>query len=272
MDHVTNWEEVMDVQYTDVRVFNNPYLSTTPAVQASQTRGTAYTYQDFAETNESRTINSFEILPIFIDRADLAQSTFSKQMYWADLEGQLFQERIEAIMLGQHASWTNFGTVSIGGGGAATDQITVSATNIDDIIRGMKREIGEANGMKFAKRNGMFIIWRYTDFEILEAFMQANGFSTADMALKDGALSGARYMGVDHLVSNDHTANHLFAGVKKLGSLGILNDTYGQIVINQDPPATGAGAVSGIGVVTRLDYGLAWWNNFDSILFDINVV
>ena len=162
----------MNVEYTDTRVLNNPYLSTTPSVQTG-TRGTAYGFSDFGETNEARTINTYRIIPIFIDRADLAQSNFSKQMYWADLQATLVNEHLETQFLAQHASWTDFGTVSIGAGGAATDQITVSTTNIDDIIRALKREVREANGQKYMSMNGMGIVWRAADFEILEAFMQA---------------------------------------------------------------------------------------------------
>lgn len=266
MDKPTNWKEVCNVEWTNNRVLNNPYLSTTPAVQTSQTRGSAYTYQDFGETNESITISTFEALPIFIDRADLAQSTFSKQMYFADLQGTLINERLEAAMLASHADWTNFGDTGGGALGLASTAFTVSATNIDDVIRGVKREIIVANGMTLAARHGIFIIWRPADFELLEAFVQANGFSTADLALKDGTVTGMRYMGVDHYVSNSHTAGHLFAGVKKQYHLGILKDTYGQVVLIQDPAK-----ISGVGVVARLDYAFKAWNNSKTTLFDLNV-
>ena len=57
------------------------------------------------------------------------------------------------------------------------------------------------------------------DFEILEAFTQANGFQEADKALKAGTVEGLHYLGVDHFWSNEHTANHVFAGVKKIERL-----------------------------------------------------
>lgn len=267
LDKPTNWKEVCQVEYTDSRVFNNPYMSTTPSVQDG-TRGTAYTHQDFGLTNESVTISTYKVLPFFIDRADLAQSTFVKQMDMAALQAQLLNERVETAMLASHADWTDFDNTAIGG---AAGNITVSATNIDDIIRGVKREINEANGMELAARNGIFILWRAADFEILEAFVQANGFSTADMALKDGAVAGLRYMGVDHYVSNSHAAGHLFAGVKKVYHLGILKSTYGQIVIDQEPALNGSGAASGIGIVARVDYAFKAWNNSKTVLFDVLV-
>lgn len=266
LDHPTNWKELLNVEMTNIQVINNPYLSTTPGTQVG-TRGDAYSFETFAETNEKLTINSTDIIPIFVDQADLAQSTFSRQMYWADLQGQLINERLEVQVLAEHGSWTNFGTADIGAGGTSSSQITVSATNIDDIIRGFKRVVNEANGLDIAARNGLGIVWRPADFEILEAFVQANGFNTADMALKNGAVAGMHYMGVDHYISNDHAANHLFATVKKTGTLGILTDTFGQVKITQDPNLQ-----SGIGIISRVDYGFAWWNNYDALYYDINVV
>ena len=95
------------------------------------------------------------------------------------------------------------------------------------------------------------------------------------ISLRFGALAvdvpGVRYMGVEHYISNSHTSGHLFAGVKKLYHLGIVKATYGQIVITQDPPATGGGAVSGIGVVARVDYAFKAWNTTAGLLFDVLV-
>ena len=270
LDHPTNWKEFCRVDYTDTRVLINPYMSTIPSVQ-SHTRGTAYTHQTFAITTDSITINSSAILPMFIDRADMAQSPYARQMELAELQGQLINEYIEARMLADHASWTDVG---ISGGvitsGVATS-ITVSATLIDDIIRGIKRIIRVANGQNLMTRNGVGIIWRPADFEILEAFVQANGFTTADIALKDGTIPGFRYLGVDHYVSNDHTANHILAGVKKLLHLGIVKSTYGNIVVDEEP-ATADGPLSGTGISSRLDWAFKTWTNVKPLIFDLNVV
>lgn len=275
LDHTTVWKEVCHVEYTNTRVLNNPYIGTYPSVQ-SGTRGAAYAHQDVTETNESITISTFKILPILIDRADLAQSTFSKQMDLADMQGQLLNEQIEVAMLAAHADWTNIGDLGGGAIGLGTSAITVTASNIDDIIRAVKREIRKANGTNLMSQRGVFIVWRPADFELLEQFIQANGFVTADTYLKNGTVSGLRYMGVDHYVSNDHTAGHLFAGVKNTYHLGIVKDTYGQIVINQDPTlATGAqatiGQTSGVGIVARVDYAFKAWTKSVVVLFDINV-
>lgn len=266
LGYPTNWKEICRVEYTNERVFNNPYMSTVPGLQ-SHTRGSVYVHQKFTLTNEYVTINQSYILPMIIDRADLAQCKYVKQMDMAKLQGQLINEHLETDMLANHAMFTDFDNSAIGG---AAGNITVSASNIDDIIRGVKRKIREANGKDLMKRNGVFILWRAADFEILESVAQANGFVLADIALKDGIDEGYRYMGVDHYVSNSHTSGHLFAGVKKLFHLGILKDTYGQIVYD-DEPATAEGAISGVAVISRIDWEFKAWNLDVSVLFDVEV-
>lgn len=262
---MNKWKEICKVDYTDTKVLHNPYV-TDPTVQ-NGTRGSAYTHQDVVLTDETVDITTFKILPQLIDRADLAQSTFVSQMEMADRQAVLLNEAIETGMLAEHAQWTNFDNASIGG---SAGNITVSETNIDDIIRGIKREIREANGEDLMNRNGAFIVWRAADFEKLEAYVQAQGFSTADGALKDGTSQGFRYMGVEHYSSNKHASGHLFGGVKKAFHLGICRSTYGQVIVDNEP-ATNSGAVSGIAVVMRVDFKFKAWATVVPVLFDILV-
>jgi len=265
LDAPQNWKEVCEVVMTDTQVLHRPYHA--DATVQSGTRGGAYTPQDHDQTDESITITNFAILPQILDRADVAQSTYSSQMVLAGEQGTLLNEQLESAMLAEHAQWVNFDNASIGGGAG---NITVSASNIDDIIRGIKREIREDNGQDLMNRNGTFIIWRAEDFEILEAFVQANGFNTADMALKNGTLAGMRYMGMDHYVSNSHTSGHLFGGIKNIFTAGIVRTTFGQVIV-VDEPATSSGAVSGIGVISRVDYAFKAWTQTKGSLFDILV-
>lgn len=41
-------------------------------------------------------------------------------------------------------------------------------------------------------QNGLGFVWRPEDFEFLEAFTQANGFATADKALKADTKKGQK--------------------------------------------------------------------------------
>lgn len=262
LSEVTKWKDFMRVEISNSRTLHNPYK--TDATVLTLVPYTAYVPAQVAQTDETVTIDAPFVIPEIIDRADLAQSTYLKQMDLADRQGVLLDEKIESYIYAQNAQFTDFDNASIGG---AAGNITVSATNIDDIIRGVKRVIRKAKGQTLMARNGVFIVWRPEDFEILEAFMQANGFASADQALKDGANDGVQYMGVTHYASNLLTAGHLFGGIKKVCHIGILKDTYGQIMVNEKDP----GNVSGISIVSRIDIKVKAWALTKPVLLDILV-
>lgn len=259
----TKFKEICNVEYTNTRVLHNPYL--TEATVQTGTRGTAYTMQDVTETDESVTINTYKVLAQFIDRADLAQSTFLKQMDLADKQGILLNEAIESALYADYAALTTFDNTELGG---AAGNITVSATNIDDIVRAIRRKIVVAGGATLMEQNGVFIVWRPTDLELLEAYAQANGFNTADQALRNGVMGskGFDYLGVTHYSSNLLTAGHVIAGVKKTYQIGIVKDTYGQIVETKDPLN-----LSGVGIVSRVDYKGKAWTKVVPVLFNVTV-
>jgi hypothetical protein len=270
LDHPTTWKEMCDVMSTDTRVTSSSYMSTTPSVQ-SVSRGTGVALQTFAETAETLTISTGRDLGVLVDWADFYQSPWTKKAELFDRIGALLNEYIESAVLARHASWTDFGVASIGGGGAATDPITVTAANIDDIIRGVKREIREANGGSMMKQNGVGFVWRAADFEILEAFAQANGTMTADKFLTEGILEGLHYLGCDHYWSNDHTANHVFAGVKKIERLGILKSLYGRASVIEWPAADSNTFFSGVAFYSRVEVGHLTPSAHSGLVFDVNV-
>jgi len=267
LDHPTTWKEMCDVTITDTRVISSSYMSTTPSVQ-SVTRGTGHEMQVFIETAETLTISTGRDLGLFVDFADLAQSPWTKPAELFDRIGALLNEYIEGAVLSQHASWTNFDNASIGGGAG---NITVSASNIDDIIRGIKREIRESNGQSQMNMNGVGFVWRAADFELLEAFVQANGFETADKALKDGTVEGLHYLGCDHYWSNDHTSGHVFAGVKKIQRLGILRGTYGRAHTIDFPAGDTNSFLSGKAFYSRVDVGHLTPTAHAGLVFDVLV-
>ena len=258
----TKWKDFMRVEISNTRTLHNPYRAD-PSV-LTLVPYTAYVPAQISMTDETVTIDAPFVIPEIIDRADLAQSGYLRQMEIADLQGILLNEKIESYVYSQYAQLTTFDNTEIGG---AAGNITVSASNIDDIIRAVIRKIRVAKGDTMMERNGVFIVWRPTDFELLTAFMQANGFVTADKALKDGAMGGIDYMGVTHYTSNLLTAGHLVAGVKKVWHLGILRDTYGMIMVNEKDPAN----VSGISIVSRLDLKVKAWFKTAPILYNITV-
>jgi hypothetical protein len=257
------------MNFTDTRVIHNPYL--TAATASSYTRGSAYSPVAVATTDDTITISSAVIAPQYIDRADLAQKSFKDWMRIAEDQAVSLMESLEAAMLANHAQYTDFDNSSIGG---AAGNITVAESNIEDIITGVKREIREAKGGSLANRNGIFFIWRPADFELLEKYLAAQGFTNADRILINGADRGVRAFGAEHYYSNQTTANHLFAGVKNVVTCGICKSTYGDIVEIDDPVnygATDGGQMSAVAIISRLDYAFEAWNNIAGVVFDIAV-
>ena len=271
----TNWKEICEVHMMDDYTKNIPYMSTEFSLQ-SGTRGTAYSHSDFALTNDTLTVNAQDIVSVFLDRADAAQQKFVGALEAGQRQGDLINERVEDLFLAQHAGWTDFGTADAGATFTLTaTAITVTAANVDNITRAIKREIIKAKGSKLARRNGIAIVWRPEDFEKLEESMASQGYTFADMALKDGIMDadgqGKYAFGVYHYVSESHTATHVFAGVRKIQQIGLLKSTYGRIFFN--PNAVDAnGPLSGQSYEARLDYGFNPKAGLTALLFDINVV
>jgi hypothetical protein len=265
LDKPSTWKDVCDVRYTDAYSISLPYMATEFVAQTG-TRGTAYGFSDFTLTNEQLNIAVKKIVPVFADEADIAQCSYIDFMDIADRQGKLLSDQIETAVLADHGNWTNVGDT----GGVitkdSTGAITVSATNIDDIVRGVRKILIESNGADLMDQHGLFFVWRAADFEALEAFAQANGFNLADSHLKNGIERGYFLLGAYHYVSNSHTASHVFAGVRKQMKVGVLNKTWGKLKVTEDP-----GLQSGKGLITRADYGVKTPTGLKPVLFDVNV-
>jgi hypothetical protein len=267
LDHPTTWKEMVDVKTTNTGVISSSYISTANTL-TTVTRGTGLIPQGLVETAETLSISTGRDLAIVVDWGNLYQSPWTKPAELFDRIGALLNEYVESAVLAQYGTWTDFDNTAIGGGAG---NISVSASNIDDITRGVKREIRENNGQFMMNQNGVGIVWRAADFEYLEAFVQANGFTTADQALKEGTVEGLRYLGVDHYWSNDHTANHVFGGVKKIQRLGIAQGTYGRAFTIDFPASDTNSFHSGRAFYSRIDIGHLTPTAHAGLVFDIQV-
>lgn len=269
LDEPTKWKDFGDVQFTDMKVYHNPY-QTDISVQ-THVINSAYSPEVTTQTDESVTLSVSRNYAPYIDRADLSWS-YAKQMYHAGRAGTLLNEAIETVLYANHGSLTNFGVGDITGGSVAdTTQITVSATNIDDIVTHLRRVISVAQGDSLFERNGGFIVWRPADFQLLTQFAMANGFATADLALRNGFngnQSGFQYMGFTHYSSNLLATNHVIAGIKNIYTVAILNATYGKLEVAPGESS----AYSGIFINQRVDFNVKAWANTKTCLFDVNVV
>ncbi len=259
------WKEILNVKYTNSGILRNPYL--TDSTVGTGTRGTGYTSTAIATVDETVTISDYAYSAQHIDDADLAQKTFSDFMEIADNMGTMLNERVETLMLLEHPQWTNFDNASIGG---AAGNITVSVSNIKNIITAMKTAIRTAGGAELAARNGIFIQWREADFEKVELLASSEGFNTADDALKNGIKQGFKYMGVEHYSTSKNVTGHVFGGVKKSMQVGIVKSTYGKMktIIN---PVVSSAQISGVGLESRIDLKFKCWNKMVPVAFDILV-
>ena len=98
-----------------------------------------------------------------------------------------------------------------------------------------------------------------------------NGFTTADQALKAGTVEGLHYLGADHYWSNEHTAGHVFAGVKKIQRLGILRGTYGRAHTIDFPASSENNFLSGQAYYSRVDVGHLTPTAHAGLVFDVAV-
>lgn len=264
----TLWKDVCKVKYTNTGILRNPYL--TDSTVSTGTRGTGYTSVAVATVDDTVSITDYVYSAQHIDDADLAQKTFSDFMEIADNMGTLLNEKVETQMLAEHAQWTNFDNASIGG---AAGNITVSVSNIKNIVASMKTAIRTAGGGDLLARNGGFIVWREADYEKVELLASSEGFNTADTVLKDGVSQvngGFMYLGIMHYSSSKHAAGHVFGGVRKAFDLGIVKSTYGKVKTIVNPVVSGA-QISGIGLESRVDNKFKAWTKMVPVLFDILV-
>ena len=256
---------------TSEQVIRSSYISTTGgwAAAAALTRGTSVAATDVAETSETLTISTGRHVTTYFDFADLAQSPWTTEDEIYGRAGSRLGEYIENTVLARHASWRN-----LGGAAAWTDNdgtaLAVSAGNVDDLARLIRQVIRSQNGQNLAARNGVCAVLSPVSFAFVEAFAQANGFASADDALKNGLAPQVKYLGLIWYISNENTADHAFAGVRKIERLGILDNTFGKM--HRFPGGGGAAdqVQSGITFHTRVDVGSLTPTAHANIVFDVN--
>ena len=257
LERPQNWREMCKVTMSNTRVITSQSISTAGdwAATTGLTRGTAFDPTDIAEVADTLTISTGHHVTTYFDFGDLAQSPWTTEKEIFGRAGERIGERIEIEVLSQHASWRNLG----GSAGVWTDNtdvvLAVSASNIDDLARLIRRVIREQNGASLMARNGVGAVLSPASFEFVEAFAQANGFASADDALKNGLAPQVKYLGVTWYVSNDNVADHAFAGVRKIQRLGLLTGTFGRMHKFPGIAGTSGGIQSGIAYHTRVDLG-----------------
>ena len=266
-----NWKEMCKVTMSNTRVITSQSISTTGdwAATGTLSRGTAFDPTDVAEVADTLTISTGHHVTTYFDFADLSQSPWTTEKEIWGRAGERIGERIEIEVLGQHGSWRNIG----GSGGAWTDNTDValaaSASNIDDLARLLRTVVRTQNGATLMARNGVGVVLHPTSFQFVEAFAQANGYASADDALKNGLAPQVKYLGVTWYVSNDNVADHAFAGVRKIQRLGLLTGTFGRMHKFPGIAGTSGGIQSGIAFHTRVDLGHLTPTDHAALVYDV---
>ena len=272
LDEPQNWREMCKVEMTNTQVITSNYISTAGgwAADAALTRGTSFDPTDVAQTAESLTISTGRHVTTYFDFADLLQSPWTSEEEIYSRAGSRLGERIETAVLARHASWRNLG----GSGGVWTDAVdtvlATSAANVDDLARLMRQVVREQAGQEFLRSNGIGAVLDPISFSFVEAFAQANGFESADEALKKGLAPQVHYLGVTWYVSNLNAADHAFGGIRKIERLGILKGTFGKMHKFPGIAGTSGGIQSGVAYHTRVDYGHLTPTAHSALVFDIN--
>lgn len=262
----TFWKEVARVDFTDTYTLHNPYKNR--ASVSSYTKGAAYTFSDVTVTDESVSLSVVKIIPEFIDEADLGIAGYDFQMELSDDQSRAINEAIEAEFLGAYSQAT-LGDNETLLGGAAGD-ITLTASNVDNVVRAARTKLMEGRGFEMYNRNGASFIWRPADFELLAEYAMGQGFGFADSALSTGRV--IEFGGFKHYESNlipvETSTAHCMATVNKAVHLGIYNGTYGKVKVNDQDP----GLQSGVGIVSRVDMKAKIWNNMVPLVLNVTVV
>jgi hypothetical protein len=271
LEEATAWKDAAEVTYTSDKTVHFPYRSLPDT--SSYTRGAQYTPSDITVTDDTMVIDDSEIVAEFIDKADLAQNGYVNEVEMGQAQAIAINEDIEKTMLAlrtQAGHSLNAGSLA---GGTGTGNITVTggATgNIAELFRLARLQIAKSRGgLAYMKRFGMTAFVDPENYEKAVSFAQKNGFMFADDALTEGQvprLSGFTVRESNLLDSSGAGNAHAVFAVNKMLHLGILNTTYGDIDVVENPERR-----SGVDVVSRIDRKGKIWNNMQNFVVEAKV-
>lgn len=262
----TYFEALARTEYTSDKVLHNPYKNRSAAV--SYTKGGQYSFADVTVTDDTVDIDTTQVVTEFIDEADLGIAGYDFQMELSDDQSRAIREAVEGEFLKAHSQGTTFDDGDIGGTGG-TD-ITLSATNVDNVVRAARKKLMQGRGFEMYNRFGASFIWDPAQFELLSEYAMGQGYSFADGVLATGRV--LEFGGFRHYESNlletETSTTHALAFVNNAIHVGIYNGNYGKVkVLDQDPNMQ-----AGVGFRSRVDMKVKVWNNMAPLVLDVNCV
>lgn len=178
---------------------HRPYTSDLSV--ADYTKGTAVTMKDLSATDEYLTVATTKVVPFYIDEIDKIQNLYSAADEWTRKAGYSLGNDIDGDFLEEaaNASYSfDDSDVTATNGGAAGSAIIMSKTNAVEVVSLVKAEMN-ANSIPGDKAWDLIIDPVTASY--IEQQVVANGFNTADLALKNGYAGD--FMGFKTFVSNN---------------------------------------------------------------------
>ncbi len=211
-----------DLKYGDKLHF--PYIA---ALEATPyTPGTAVQVQDFTATDDYIDVNTFKIVPFYVDDVDLLQSHQDFAANVAEDAAYQLRDAIDASALAEVSAGIYFGDTSGTGGTYITgttitvSSVVSSSANIDDVFVDARQALREGN----VSEDGDWIaIMRPAVAASIELMAIGSGFNVADATLRNG------YAG-DFLGFHCYTSNNVPSGKMYLGKRGAI-----KLVVQKEP-------------------------------------
>ena len=238
---------------------NKPYVSDLSV--STYTPGTDVSLIDMGATNEQLTVTTFETVPFYVDEIDIMQNGYDLMAEQTDRAQYLLNDKIDTAVLARYVDSDNTDITNASIGGAA-GAITATSSNIHQIFTALKREMREAN---VTMTGDTYVVVDPSGAELIEQYVAANGFNTADATIKNGYAGD--FLGVQVYVSNNLTTGsnvtHWIGGKK--GAISLVVQKEPTVMIKDNPLRAGKN------VICLTAYGIKTFKRAAKDLFDINI-
>lgn len=197
---IANFEEAAQLKQGDT--VHRPYRSQVKA--QAYTRGTAVSFQDLTNTDETLTVSTAETVPFYIDDLDDLQSSYKFINEYADDAAVELTNFIDGDVLGEYANASSVvddQTVN-GSSGVSGNGVSLDVSNVQKIFSASRAKFGRTN-----TRKNLFAVVSPDVEQILVDYLAGKQSSGGDAASKSGlnGFSGMVYYQFDIFVSNNLT-------------------------------------------------------------------
>ena len=215
-----------DLHYGDTLHF--PYIGSLAATP--YTPGNTYSPQDFTATDDTITVNTYKVVPFYIDDIYALQSHQDYASSVADDAAYQLRDAIDTDALAEVSAGIRFGEASGTAGtyvtGTSANTISIASTsgNIDDVFVAARQALREGN----VPEDGDWIaVMRPEIAADIELMAMNAGFNVADATLKNGYAGD--FLGFHCYVSNNMTSGHMYLG--KRGGIKLVVQKEPNMVI-----------------------------------------